>query len=608
MHISKLLGPTLVLGLVVPTLAQDLRLNGPEITRSTTAAADSSKANEEFFAVGTLQRVRRTDTGSVRIGLVGANQEILAFIAPTTRLPVNDYLGQEVGISARTFSQRDDVATYVLVDEIVPVSGAASATASSSLARVAELPQLLPTPTAPTGSGVQQATAVAPAIGPTWSAPENSVVAPATGHVASACNDPGCASCGGGYVAPATYGGVCPSCTDIGCTSCTTSSCGGCGGCDSCCGGPPGWLWVRGEYLLWWGDGMQTPPLITSSPEGTPAGDAGVLGLADTSIVYGNQDILEDSRSGFRIQFGGWFDACRKFGWEVAYFDLGDVDERFEVSGDSNGMPIYARPFLNLNLGIEDSQLISYPGLITGDASVASYSQLNGAAGRLRWNLCCKQGCRPTGYCGVPCGYPPYARVDFSLGYRYLGLDEGLTIHEDLVSLQANNAGRFLITDVFETSNDFHGGEIATLWECGWNRWTLELASRLGIGGTRQKVAINGFAENQPLNAPTVVSEGGLLATESNIGLYSQDRLAVVPELTATLGFYLTPRFRVLVGYDFIYWSNVVRPGDQISLVLNTDQIAPAIEPSLAAPRPVHTFHTTDFWAQGLHVALDLHW
>lgn len=36
--------------------------------------------------------------------------------------------------------------------------------------------------------------------------------------------------------------------------------------------------WVSAEYLLWWSKGNEIPPLVSSSPAGTPRADAGVIG------------------------------------------------------------------------------------------------------------------------------------------------------------------------------------------------------------------------------------------------------------------------------------------------------------------------------------------
>ena len=52
----------------------------------------------------------------------------------------------------------------------------------------------------------------------------------------------------------------------------------------------PAWR-VRGEYLLWWSNGNPLPPLVTTSPAGTPRPSAGVLGQPGTEIVYGAQTI-----------------------------------------------------------------------------------------------------------------------------------------------------------------------------------------------------------------------------------------------------------------------------------------------------------------------------
>ncbi len=610
------------IGLSVSAFGQSgetLKLNGPTLTNQA-VAAPVMDSNEEFFAVGTLQRVRRTDTGSVRMALLDDSKQIQAFIAPTARLPLGDYVGQEVGISARTFSQQDDIAPYVMVEEIVPIAGA-NAISPSLLTRLEQAPKLQRTPSgkgpavAETGSGVQQASAVESATVNSWSIEDEHTVMPATAHLAAACDDPSCDTCGAGNpssLEPYAYTpGPYLGCSGTGCTGCASctnyDSCTSCGTSNCCCG-PPGWLWVRGEYLLWWADGMRIPALVTGSTDGTAAADAGVLGVGSTQVLYGNEEVLEGGRSGFRIRFGGWFGDCRKLGWEADYFDLGDTDELFEAGGDTLGNPIIARPFFNINEGMEDSELVSYPGIVAGSVDVASYSQFNGASARFRWNLCCtnsNSGCGSFSNClgyGHRCGYPPYCKVDFSLGYKHLGLNEGLSVQENLVTL-IDPTTNFVLTDTFETRNDFNGGEIGTIWEAGWNRWSLEMASKMAIGSTRHEVTINGSTRTLPGDDAT----GGLLAQTSNIGTYSQDDLSVIPELSTTLGFYLTPRLRFTVGYTMVYWSNVVRPGGQIDLDLDPDLIPPQ-NAGEVAQRPDFNFSTTDFWAQGLNVGLDLHW
>src|SRR5579885_3479831 len=42
------------------------------------------------------------------------------------------------------------------------------------------------------------------------------------------------------------------------------------GGLGGGCPYPPGRVWVDAEYLLWWTKGSPLPPLLTTSPPGTP--------------------------------------------------------------------------------------------------------------------------------------------------------------------------------------------------------------------------------------------------------------------------------------------------------------------------------------------------
>ncbi len=109
--------------------------------------------------------------------------------------------------------------------------------------------------------------------------------------------------------------------------------------------------------------------------------------------------------------------------------------------------------------------------------------------------------------------------------------------------------------------------------------WTMDALIRLAIGNTRQTVTINGQTTiNDPTNTPAVQTlPGGLLTQTSNIGTYRQDEFAVVPELNLNLGYQLTDHFRVMLGYTAIYWSNVVRPGQQISLDVNPNLLPPQL-------------------------------
>jgi len=138
-------------------------------------------------------------------------------------------------------------------------------------------------------------------------------------------------------------------------------------------------------------------------------------------------------------------------------------------------------------------------------------------------------------------------------------------------------------------------------------RWTMDWVSRLGVGTTSASSIINGSTIIDD-GRGAVTHQGGLLAQTSNIGTYETNDFAVVPELGVNLGFDLTPRFRVLVGYTMIYWSRVLRAGDQIDREINPNLIPPATSPLVGPLRPEQNFVWSDFWAQGLSLGLEGQW
>ena len=91
-----------------------------------------------------------------------------------------------------------------------------------------------------------------------------------------------------------------------------------------------------------------------------------------------------------------------------------------------------------------------------------------------------------------------------------------------------------------------------------------------------------------------------MLALPSNMGSFSQTRFAVVPEVALKLGYQVTSQLRIHAGYDFLYWSNVVRPGNVIDTGINPTQIPPG--PIAGVSRPLPRLDGSDFWAQGVNL------
>jgi hypothetical protein len=330
--------------------------------------------------------------------------------------------------------------------------------------------------------------------------------------------------------------------------------------------------WVRADALLWWTNGGNIPPLLTTSPVGTSPTQAGVLGQPGTAVLLGNQELNNDFRGGGRISFGTWLNDCENVGLEATYLGLGQSVDGLAINTSEN--PILARPFFNIETGAEDAQSIAFPNLRQGSFSGMSTSNFQVFEFLVRRAI------------ARSCGY----RIEMLGGYRFQRLAEGLDI-TDTSTLVASNES-ITIFDEFHTRNVFNGGEVGIAVESHGCHWSFESNLKLALGSTHSSIDINGST-----TTPTGTTPGGLLALPSNSGTHDANQFSVIPELGFTVGYDLTCNLRAMAGYTFMYWSNVSRPGDQIDLDVSL--------PPQTAAKPAFTQHNSDFWAQGLNLGLD---
>lgn len=429
-----------------------------------------------------------------------------------------------------------------------------------------------------------------------YESPAAGTVAPAPGERVYYEGSPSDALLGGDFGAACGPGG----CGEAGCNHCGRFSgpmCGPFG--QGCLGG----LYVRGEYLLWGTKGMDLPALVTTSPDGTSQPNAGVLGEDGTDVLFGDESVNSDLRSGGKITVGWWLDPCRRLGIEGDYFVLQDENNGFRQS--SSGDTILARPFYDIVDGTENSSLTSFAGLTSGTIAADAETRFRGAGVRTIYNLGCGDGmgtscitCRP-----VTTGY----RFDAILGYRYLGVDDRLSVVEDATSLDSTASGSFLIRDLFDTENEFHGVDLGTSWSWCKGCFSLDLLGKVAIGNTRSRVRIDGSTIITE-NGDSEQFSGGILAQRTNIGEHTADEFAMAPELGVTVGYQINPCWRATLGYNFLYWSRVARAGDQIDRDLNPDLLPPEVGQVSTHLRPDFDLHYTDFWAQGMTVGLEGSW
>lgn len=343
-------------------------------------------------------------------------------------------------------------------------------------------------------------------------------------------------------------------------------------------------FYASAEYLMWWQKDDSTPPLVTSSPAGVPLNQVGIIGLPTTSVLYsGPADYM---RSGGRFTFGWWSSHFCNLAFETSFFFLArqSANSVFTSSGD----PQLARPFFD-SRGFQNAEIFSSTDR-TGSTNIGTFSELWGIEFNARRNWWC--GCKH--------------RLDVLAGYRYLNLREGLGIEEELTFFLAGApAVQFIEREAFRTRTQFHGGQVGVDGE--WrmhNRWWLGWNAKVAMGCAHHVVTIEGSTTRIITGGPTETQPGALLASPTNIGRYEISRFAVVPEVGVKLGYDLTDNLRVFVGYNFLYLSSAVRPGDQIDVNVNQSfrpfTGAPGTGPRLPAP----LVRTTDYWAQGMTFGL----
>jgi hypothetical protein len=409
----------------------------------------------------------------------------------------------------------------------------------------------------------------------------------------------------------------------VGSSACDAMACDGtsCGGCDSMggCGcRTNGWQpcltlcfpqdgWFSADYLLWSQKGMFLPPLVTrgATRQTNPA-----LG----TIVYGDSDdYLEGSLNGLRLNFGFWLDRCHEWSIAADYFGWDQISEN--ASFRSNNVNSFGRPFFDVTAGgVRRANLIDFNGeingtpiAVSGSFDIEATSELHSGGFQFRRFFAANSGCGDTVFYRLPAAYR--SRTDLGIGYRYTQLDESLTmVSNTRTTVPVPAAGTLLTTDEFTTQTQFNGFDFGIFYTRQRGLWNLDLRGKFGLGVNRQTVLIDGSTTRDLDNIATdpETRPGGLLALSTNMGDRSRDRFSVLPEFGVDLGYQLTPRLRAKVGYTFMYWSNVVRPGDQIDLDIDA-RLVP-FGPGSTSTRPAFQFNETDYWAQGVSFGGEFRW
>jgi len=348
-------------------------------------------------------------------------------------------------------------------------------------------------------------------------------------------------------------------------------------------------LWFSADALLGWFQPARLPPLVTTSPTGTARAQAGVLGLASTSVLF-QGEVDNDVRSGLQLGAGYWFDADRTFGLEVGFTVFESQAAIFSES--STGTPILARPFTNAVTGLADSVVIAFPGSSSGsvvvhDASGNFYETHLDLSERI---------------CGCD-----WFRLDGLVGYRFYRYDEGLRIQQITSPMGGAFAAgtKITATDSFVAQNEFNAFDLGLRTEVRAGTWTVDFLTKVATGGIFREVKIRGNTLATVPGAAPVSRNGGVFALSSNIGNHRSEDWTIFPEFGIHLAWQISSRLQMHLGYSFLFMNDIVRAHDQLNLTINPGLFPPPTAAAGSPNQPSFSFHFGDEWIQAINLGFE---
>ena len=363
------------------------------------------------------------------------------------------------------------------------------------------------------------------------------------------------------------------------------------------CGNPPcvrqscgradrSMFWAEADYLLWWSKSMRVPALVTTSPDDTAADEAGVLGQTGTSILFGDSEMNDGARSGGRFELGMWINPCHCNAIEVTYLFLDEEQQAFH--GSQNDYTILARPFYNAETDAADSRLIDFPDVVEGSLDVSVETKFDSLSVAYRATTI----------------RSPYGSFGVFGGYRFAKLNDDIAVTSSTLSLTgATDGTSYDLYDAFATHNTFNGGEVQVDFQQQiGDRWWGQMAAKAALGATRSRSQISGQTTTID-STSTTVTEGGLLTQGTNLGSYGSTNVSSILEFDVSVRRKLSPCTALVFGYDCVFWTKVLRAGDQIDLGVNRTQIPPGTLQGDA--RPAFSNAASTYWAQGLRFGFE---
>jgi len=199
-------------------------------------------------------------------------------------------------------------------------------------------------------------------------------------------------------------------------------------------------------------------------------------------------------------------------------------------------------------------------------------------------------------------------------GYRYFQVHEGLRLDQTRLGMDPSgtiHGAWWQTADQIDGHNRFHGGQFGLHTEIGSGPVLLEMTGKIAIGQSVGVIRRSGWSLGSLPTMPGLVlplRNQGILVPAGAAGRWQQREFAVLPEATMKFSYRFASQSRFYFGYNFLYLSEVFRPGDQVEAVADLSGIImaiPAGERLGPYVRGLLLPERSDYWVQGLIFGLE---
>jgi hypothetical protein len=294
--------------------------------------------------------------------------------------------------------------------------------------------------------------------------------------------------------------------------------------------------WLGADYLLYFPNSQPVPNIVTADAPGSAV-------LVGGHVGYG-------AVSGFRIDVGFWLDSADLLAAQTIFDQLIRKTETIAPAGTV---------FLQTNLGGAP-----FPVPVTA-LTLQTWTQFNKVDGNtlLRlWNT------NSTRFYGL-------------VGTKFMSLEEDINM--------VYMAGGGALFDEFHTRNMFYGVQLGFRVEHCAGPWNFDLTAKISLGGNYTNTTILGA---NTINSPTQV-----FTNDANIGYFENTVFSAVPEVLGNISYRVTDRLSLRIGYNFLAYTNVQRPGSQILQNIAPGLAAPHLQPVFPDVRQTFILNGVNFGA-----------